>query len=165
MCEGYPTPEPHRGWLGAPLRCRVGPTSVAVSPLCRGRGGQQEAAVSPRHARGHPLPQQAAEEAEPEPQACPGEGPPLRPSCTPKPCPPPLPHPSHPLCIRRTVPRRMLRSRGATGTPRWVSPGRLEGCSAGVQPSPRWGELGADPPLGLLVAGRRAGWRHSGQCP
>lgn len=30
---------------------------------------------------------------------------------------------------------------------------------------PGWGEHGADPPLGLLVAGHGAGRRHSGRCP
>uniref|UniRef100_A0A803VWV6 F-actin monooxygenase n=1 Tax=Ficedula albicollis TaxID=59894 RepID=A0A803VWV6_FICAL len=70
----------------------------------------------------------------------------------------PTPHPNHPLWICRTVPRRTLRPRRAAGTLRWVCPRSLTGAVLG-------GEWGADPPLGSLVAGHGAGWRHSGQCP
>lgn len=134
---------------------------MAVSPLCRRRGGQQEVTVSSRCARGHPLPQQVAEEPEPDTQAFSGEGHPTQALVTPQnytPPPHPPPHSSHPLCMCRTVPRRMLSPRGAAGMLRWVCPG-------GVQLT--WGRegRGAHPPLGFLIAGHRAGWGHSGWGP
>lgn len=73
---------PPLGLAGCPPLCKVGP--MAMSPPCRGRGGHQEVAVSTWYTRSHPLPQQAAEEPEPDTQACPGEGSPSRASWMPK---------------------------------------------------------------------------------
>lgn len=72
---GFVLPQALPGLAGCPHLCRVGCRSVAVSPLRRGRGAQQEAPVSPGYARSHPLPQQAAEEPQPGTQARPGGGP------------------------------------------------------------------------------------------
>lgn len=61
------------------------------------------------------------------------------------------------------MPRRTLRPRRAAGTLRWVCPSSPRGLCWGA--AVLGGEWGADPPLGSLVAGHGAGWRHSGQCP
>lgn len=79
-----PSPgEGFRGGLSHPEPPPPGPAGCcplsgcvpSTSPLRSVGGGEQEAAVPPRHEGRHPLPQQAAEEPHPDPQTCPGEHP------------------------------------------------------------------------------------------